>query len=400
MAQVEYQHLSPLDVDVINDIASIGLITSSDLPRGISIGLDSMGPVRNSKTDALFSGMRETLFRFRKTLERHELTLVVATNGPDIEGLDILEAIDPNHTAPIRAFAVTEGGARVISRTIDGLGWDYTTLADEKELEGINNIAEEASANSQLMAAFLQDKKTDGKDAPIRTPYHTNIVLTFPNSLDTLRDRLIAREIDLEREMPGVNQQNYLDKMLNFADDQFLNAIILSGLEKSVKQVTKKQNRRHYVMPAHLVDGLELDKSAGATLGSGIVGRELHRLGVSGYREFNIGNSVYIADKAVDLTGEGQTVIGSSERSMIRGFTYFVGTIPEGVNVAREYRELPGVDGNNFHLVDVNTRLAINVTMDNALPRITEVEGVKVLHLGSGGKALEALELLYNKIHR
>lgn len=396
MAQVEYQHLSAPEIEFLDHSMRSGLITSSDLPRGISIGLDSMGPVRDSKTDALFPGMRETLYRFRDTIERYDLTLVVATNGPDIEGVDILEAVNPNHS--IRAYAVTEGGGRLITPSIQDSGWNFRTLAHPEEVRHLNDIAQGASRKSRLIEALLADTEPNGEDAPIRTPYKTNIVLTFPNSLDTLKARLIEGGVDLEAAMPDISPQNYLDRMLSFTHDKLHDSISGLGLENDFSQLTKKQNRRHYVTPRHLAEELkqvELSKIGGVWFASAILSRDFPGI----YKHYSIPDSVYIADKAVDTTGEGQIVIGASERSMIVGLTYFVGKPMPGMKVVRTHSVIPQPEGGNLHFADVGTRLAFNITMDDADPSITDVEGVRVLHIGSGGKALEALEHLYGKLY-
>lgn len=404
MAAVEYQHLVSPEIAFLDHAVGDGRITSLDLPLGISVGLDSMGPARDSKTDALFPGMRETLYRFRDTLRRYDLTLVVATNGPDKEGVDILEAVNPNHQDPIRAWAIPEGGGRLITRSRDHIGWEYTNLANEEEVTMLENITRRAAARSKLMEALLTDTEPDDRDAPIRTPYHTNTVLTFPNVLDTLRARLIAKEVNLEAELPGINPQSYLDMALGYAATNLAEAIAELGLSGSFTQVTKKQNRRHYVIPAHLLDGTDLSKIGGAALGARILYSVLGKeAGITGYdREYQIGNSIYIADKAIDVTGEGQTVLGSSERSMIVGSTYFVGDPPRGMKIVKMYASWQGIgsDGEDVHIADVGTRLAIDVTMDEKPPKLTSVEGIKVLHIGSGGKALEAVTHLYDILYQ
>lgn len=397
----EYLCLQGQEISFLDYAVAHNLITRGDLPRGISIGLDSMGPVRDPKTDALFPGTREALHVFRNTLQKHDLILVVATNGPDKEGEDILEAIKPNHKDLIRAYAVTEGGGRMISFSEDNSGWNYRTLAHPEEVNSLDDIVRTASRRSRLMEILLSDTEPDARGASIRTDYHTNIVLTFPKTPYILSARLREKGIDLYKVMPDISTQNYLEKMLAYTADQLHDAISELKLGEDFSQLTKKQNRRHYVTPRHLLEELkqlELSKIGGVWLASAMLSSEFPGL----YRGYNLVDSIYVADKAVDVTGEGQTIIGASERSMIVGYTYFIGDPSPGVKIVKEHnppsRRSPR--SKRIHFVDIGTRMTINITMDDdTLPSLREVEGIRVLNIGSGGKALEALTHLYGKLY-
>lgn len=396
MQFMEYNHLTQEEVEILDKLIATGQIVESDLPiqgalgyerAGPMIGMDSMGPMRDSKTDELFPGIREALFAFSDTLVRYDLTFVVATNGPDKEGKELLQAL--NWDIPIRAFAVTQGGGKVIHPYEGNL--DHTVLANEDELTHLGSL-EERVKNDPVMKVLLEDTQPDAEDAPIKTPYDTNVVLTFPNRYDTLRRRLEASGVQVEKVMPDINEGNYLNTMLGYSATQFTQAIKELKLEGAIAMpLIKKQNRRIYIIPKHLVSGAgDLNKIGGVVLGSSILEANY------GYPEHTHANSIYVADKAADVTSEGQLVIGASEKSMIAGVTYFVGEVPPGVKVIKEHEYNPQY---GLHIAEVGNKLTINITMDDTLPTVNTVEGVKMLHLGSGLKSLEAITHLYARLH-
>ena len=402
---MRYYNLTPQEGAILDHLIRNGQITEDDLPKvgalgnefqGPIIGMDSMGPMRDAKTDRLFPEIPEALFAFSDTLNKHGLTFVVATNGPDIEGIDILNQL--NWKFPIKAFAVTQGGGKRIHYD-DGklVTW---IMADESELAHLGTLEQRVKTNP-VMKTLLEDKQGDAEDAPIRTPYDTNIVLTFPTKYETLIKRLKVAGIQVEKEVPDINDGNYVSVLLSYASAQFTQAI--HELELSGKIATpliKQQNRRIYVMPVHLVEGdfaekFVLGKASGAALAS----RSLPA-SVGGYQEITFYNSIYVADKAVDVTGEGQVVLGASEKSMVYGLNFFVGELPRGLKIVKLHGFDPRYPAQGrIYVAEVANRLTINVTMNSAQPRVYFVEGVKILDIGSGAKSLEAITLLYDRLH-
>lgn len=384
-------NLTSVEIGSLDRFVDAGQITPTMLPIGASIGLDSMGPMRNSKTDTLYPEAREALGRFSKTLIARRLILCVATNGPDIEGEDILKSL----VGPVAAFAVTEGGGKLISRKPQTGELEHILLAMEDELESLRRL-EEKVRKHPLMDALLGDNAPLDSQPPIRTLYNTNIVITLPTDFDALSDRLTRAGVNLQNHLPQVTAENYVKGVLGFAHDQYIEAILALGIDKAAAVLTKAQNRRTYVTPKHTLDTYILSKSTGARLGSEMMSRE------DGYHQviYHVGNSIYIADKAVDTTGEGQQVIGASERSMIiEGPTYYPEGYPnpDNINVIDvKTVDYPGV---RIHLGTVAARLAMNVTLTDDLPKVDQVEGVHVLHIGSGIKALETITYLYTRLH-
>lgn len=233
------------------------------------------------------------------------------------------------------------------------------------------------------MKALLGDRISTGEYSPIRTPYNTNIVVTLPVKFDVLNARLSAVGVDLQRELPGVSPADYVKQVLGYAHTQYIQTILELGLGNVTTVLTKLQNRRTYVMPKHDHAGAELNKYGGVETGS------MHLAFTPGYSNqmYDIRNSVYVADKIVDITGEGQPIIGSSEKSMI-------------IALSQIYAMQPiQFSGGILYIGDVTCRLAVNVTMDDSLPRMDRVEDVSVLHIGSGLKAIEGITYLYQELH-
>lgn len=391
LTKMEFEQLTERDTEALDRMINNGQVSRRTLPVGVCIGLDSMGPVRDSTTDILYPGAQAVLGRFSKTLRDYNMMLAVATNGPDVEGEDILRAL----VGPVAAFAVTEGGGKLISRHPQTGQLEHTQLADEKELGYLADL-ERKVAERSLMAALLGDRRPVNEGSPIRTPYDTNIVLTLPTSYDILNARLSAIGVNLRAELPTVNPAEFVKQVLGYAHDQYIEVIQRLGLDDHIAVLTKLQNRRTYVMPKHNHAGELLTKYSGVELGS------RHMSFAPGYypQRYEMGNSIYIADKAVDQTGEGQLIIGASERSMITGVPTYFGEEspnPQDVNVMN----ITPVtwDGSTIYLGEIACRLAMNVTLDDSLPKIDRVEGVPILHIGSGLKALEGISYIYQRLH-
>lgn len=385
------EHLTRPEIKVLDGFLTSGVINGKMLPPEMSIGMDSMGPMRDPMTDRLFPGIAEALGRFSVTLDRYQLMFIVATNGPDIEGEDILNALK----GPVAAAAVTQGGGKLISRFPETGDLKYTTLAKPEELEDLKKL-EQKVTDRPLMRALLGDKISSDGSPPIRTPYDTNIVMTLPTTFEVLNARLNAAGVNLQKELSEVNPVKYVEQVLNHADDLYTGAIQRLGMQGRVKVQIKKQNRRNYVMPEHNILGEKLSKYSGAVIGSKCMSF------IPGYhpRVYELGNSLYVADKAVDVTGEGQQIIGVTEKNMIVGpVTYLGENSPNHRNINVINKRLIPTELGVLYLADVTCRLALNVTMNDSLPRMDRIEGVPVLHIGSGLKALEAITYFYQQLH-
>ncbi|MBI4039028.1 hypothetical protein HY384_03660 [Candidatus Daviesbacteria bacterium] len=393
----EFEHLTTQDLYFLDKAINEQEITQGDIPRGISIAFDSLGTLRSPLTDRLYAGVSKALRSFRDTLKQHQLTLAVATNGPNIEGLDILKAVNPIHDQ-VAAYAVTEGGGILISRARNNQGWDYTTLVDESCISHLPTIATEASGRSPLMKVLLEDTEQKAEQPPIRTPYRTNIVLTLPKDYAILMRRLLAAGLnpaDIPDIIPGATADNYVAKFLTYAQAQFSEVIMGSGLDKLIAPpLVKVANRRIYVTPKMTVDGSDLSKFGGVILGSRFLSSEFE----GEYQPYDMANSIYVADNILEATPDGHQV-GSGERSMVLGFGSFWGRLPAGVRAFNTYNAGYTKEGEMFILTDLAPRLAFNIRNKDLPITDAVVEKVRVLHIGSGGKALEAIAYLYEKLY-
>jgi len=355
---MEYNNITQKEQGILRIMVESGQITTDDLPCGIWIGLDSMGPARSSKTDALFEEIPDVLRQFTETMQDYVLGLAVATNGPPVEGRDILLALDWSHNP--RAFAAAEGGGLIISYSNGSL--DEKVLAPQQEIDDLKRV-EEYVKKDELMRAMLEDTIPDENGSPIRTPYETNIVLTIPENYAILRYRLNRKGVKI-MDYVDWRDKGHVAKILEYARNKFAEAVKKLDLSDSIgPEIVKNPNRRVYEPVQHIIDGheqVQLTKYNGVVVGSKALGSE-----------FDISDSVYIADNAVDETKEeGSKVLGGSERSMIK-------------NGGKQ------------------VRMSFNVTMNNYdLPRMDNIEGVKILHIGSGAKALEVIDFLYNQLYR
>lgn len=433
MSVREYEHLIAAETAILNSLISNGNITTSTLPLGLSIGLDSMGPMRSSTTDRLHPGAAESLGRFSETAIKYGLRIVVATNGPDIEGFDILNALSPQ----VSAFAVTEGGGKAILRDTFGYNRQQemtdgtrqlvhvepsyqlitSVMAADRDLEALG-VLEQHVRKHPLMEALLGDINPQDGLPPIRTPYDTNIVLTLPAQYENLQRRLVSAGVDLGEFIPDVNASDYVSRTLSFAASQYRAAIANLHLNRDgddlhlfdhCEVIVKGQNRRVYVTPMHLVNEAILNKYSGVQWASEMLIHQSPAYMRSNPSEayelverskYRRENSVYVADKTVDTTGEGQQIISASERSMVIGREYFVTYQPAvGANILQRELLWSHDDSTQAFAADVTARVAINVTMDGSPPRMEYVERVPILHIGSGMKALEAITYLYERLH-
>ena len=149
----------------------------------------------------------------------------------------------------------------------------------------------------------------------------------------------------------------------NSHSDILILAVNFCFIPDEIKITVKAQNRRIYVGPKHLVNGEDLDKKSGAELGSLWLAVE------RGSGQFRLDRSAYVADKIIDHSTEGQEIWGASEKDMV---LYNSEQARLGINVINNERE--------------PFRLQIR-------------DGVKILHVGTGHKALEAIDYLYRNLH-
>ena len=148
-------------------------------------------------------------------------------------------------------------------------------------------------------------------------------------------------------------------------------------------------------MPNHLLDHRKLNKYGGVELASQL----LQLWGFESYPDYTMSNSIYIADKVIDRTSDGQEVIGPPERSMVTGaLEYFYRSRPDDdLNVVK-LQALDRRGKKTTHIAEVACRMAFDVTMSDDLPEVKTVEGVPILRLGSGNKVLEAIPWLLEQL--
>lgn len=370
MHRIEYSHLQTEDFKTLDRLG----ITRKDLPTGISIACDVLGTLNDPLTGKFYPGTEMALRGFRHPLERFGMTFIIATNGPDLEGLDPLRCIAPDHNG-VRAFAVTEGGARLVSRAKDNSGWDFITLADQRGITSLGQIAEEAAKRSALMRALLEDKKPTGQEPPIRTPYATNIVCTLPQQHEVLVRKLLAVGVNLSDFIPQATPESYIQHHLEYARSEFSGVIAELGLDSLMAPVlVKPANRRVYVAPGKLFDGSSLSKAGGVTLASTILNSQFP----DEYGVYALPNSVYIADNIIQDTSSGQHV-GSGESSMVLG--------------SGAFWQKPSIGVRAFNI------LALNITNDGSPISEVLVDGARVLNVSSSAKAIEVLTYLYRGLH-
>lgn len=424
---MEFKHLTPPEVQYLNNLVTDKQITQRHLPFGGSIFWDSMGVWRDPKTDKFYPDSQESLRRFSSTLRRNNLMFGVATNGPAIEGVDILKSLE--YPVP-SAVAVTEGGGiAILAFPSDGMLMPKL-VASEKQLAKLA-ILEAESKKDPLMKALLEDEELD--DAPpIRTPYGyryrnpigeegyipaTNIVLTVPPNFEVLERRLGQKGINLADKIPGYNPSNYIASVLGYAREQFQSILNKPELEldQALDILIKEQNRRIYVTTKYSgLTSIDLNKSGGAIDSS----RAPYKVGglavYRDYPEYVLEDSIYVADKAlVPSKFEGYLTINPSERSMIVDRKILPAQAHRFVNFLRPrpiYRVKEGIIGFAPDLpkeaweVDPNAisalvscRLAVDITLDNSPPTFMKVAGVPFLRIGTASKAAEALTMLYEK---
>lgn len=336
-------------------------ITIDDLPKGIWVGIDSMGPARDPRTDALFPGIKDVLHKFTQTMLDYNLGMAIATNGPPKEAYDILSSL--NMGLRPRAFGAAEGGGVIVELANGAL--EERIIALQIEVGELKRIGDVVKQSNPLIEVLMEDVEANDGEAPMRTPYKTNIVITLPNQYETLQRRLEAKGVNVSEYLPEINGQNYIGILLEYIGRAFSTKIQELGLTRYIgAPIVKISNKRVYIPTRHVhhPNGpiADLSKYNGVVAGSAL----------KEDTQFELRGSIYIADYAVDKTrGEGAEVLGASERSMIKN----------------------GVD---------MVRLALNITMDDKPPMVEHVEGVKILNIGSGLRALEAIDLMYRLLHR
>jgi len=338
---MEYKHLTRQELEILRELFNGEEITERDLPLGLTIGGDSMGPFRNSRTDTLHESVVEVLREFGDTIQQYNLSFAVTTNGPNKEGEEIINAFgdDPN----ILVYAITEGGGNVIYR--DNGELIHRRLANRQELDDLNSLEGIVKAD-RLMKTLLENTQSDDGEASIRTPYDTMMVLTIPNDYETLVNILNAKGIsqeELENTIPGI-QEDHVGELLNYANNKFGTAIADGDMKDSIADPTvNTSNRRIYVGVKHTYDGRLRNKSNGTVTGS-----EMLRAS-KGFPLYTRSYSAYIADLIAVETDEGK-ILGASERSMVKD--------------------------------DVDqSKLAFNVTLDDKQPSLEYVQGVKILNI-------------------
>lgn len=427
---MEFKHLSLPEVFTLKSFVLRGSISQRHLPLGIngSVFWDSMGVWRDPKTDQFYPGSVDSLKAFSPTLRRNGIMFGVATNGPAIEGVDILKALE--YPVPA-AVAVTEGGGIVIHAfPIDGY-LSTKMIASSEQIEKLG-VLEGLAKRDPLMRALLEDPREE--DAPpIRTPYGyenrenpnnnqlpTNIVLTLPPQFEILERRLADVGVDLTAVIPAFNPSKYVADVLNYAQGQFLDIMRKNpdlGIEEALQILIKEQNRRIYVSPKKTgLSGTGLSKSGGAHDSSLSPFKLAGAAVLRDAPEYTIEDSIYIADKALVTGKDGTLAINSSERTMIVTQKMFDAGPHRFANVLWTepvYGLKPGVDPLYYSYLDkesteilpytvfagVSCRLAVDITLDDSPPRMERVEGVPFLRIGSAHKAAEALTLLYEEVH-
>ena len=253
-------------------------------------------------------------------------------------------------------------------------------------------------SNNPLIHFFLNNTQANDGDAPIMTPFHTKIGLTFPDQHQTLIERLDAASIDLYTFIPDFDAGNYkpngINQLLDYSK-MVLEAAVSQNNEfrgKIGRAILNAGNRRIYMGPAHafLPAEFEYDAKRGLHLpsrkaavpnndlltpnkGNGVyLAAQYMRSQVdSNFPLYDIGYSIHIADRAVETTAEGRRVFSSSERAAIKEDT-----------------------------TGKHARLLMHVTMNpGQKPTISTVEGVTELSIGSGIEALSIISQVYKGLY-
>lgn len=342
--------------------------------------------------------MNEAAKEFTTTLLKYNLTFVGNTNGNEDDATQPLDALD-NSLNP-RAITVGEGGnvifyvkgnrIRIVERVV---------LNPAEEVEAVNALPGMFNPdNNPFMHFILNNTQANDGDAPIRTPFHTKIGLTFPDKYSTLEGRLNAAGIDLRTFVPDFDAGDYghsgISQLLDYGKRTLETTVSQNDWfrGKIGKASLNAANRRLYLGPAHAFLPTEFEYDSKRDIyvpsrkvaiqnndlltpnkGNGVyLAAQYMRSRVdSGFPLYDIGYSIHIADRAVETTEQGERRLGSSERTAIRD------------------------DATGKH-----ARLLMHVTMNpGEKPAISTVEGVTVLTVCLGIEALGVIGHVYTRLY-
>ena len=410
---MDFQHLTSKERGTLRGMVRKHIISQRHLPFGGSVFWDSMGVWRDPNTDKFYPGSVRALQSFSPTLREFDLMFGVATNGPALEGAEILKSLE--YPVP-SAVAVTEGGGiAILAFPSDGYLMPKM-LAHEQQMAKLELLEQEAKKNP-LMRVLLEDTRTD--DAPpMRTPYGyieenkdlikpTNIVLTLPPKFEVLERRLLDAKVNLSDYIQNFNPSDYVATLLNYSQEQYLDIFRRNpdlGLEEALAVLIKAQNRRIYVGPKNTgLSGSKLNKAGGAMDSSFSPFRIGGAAVLRDYPEYKPEDSIYIADKAL-IEKDGVLSINPSEKNMlIYDHRILIAGPHKYVNVLREHPVYEHPSGRLVpytNLAEVSCKLGIDITLDDAPPTFVRVEGVPFLRIGTGAKAAEAISLLYDQVYK
>jgi len=373
-----------------------GLLTRHHFPLGAIFSNDIAGPWLDTAQFQLHPGMDEAAKKFTATLLKYNLTFVGNTNGNEDDAIQPLNALLEPKQNP-RAISVGEGGNVIFYKRNGSL--ERVVLNPAEEVEAMHALPGMFNpGNNALMHLILNNTQASDGDAPIRTPFHTKIGLTFPDQYSTLEGRLNAAGIKIRDFIPdfdaGKYKPNGINQLLNFGRTTLETAVSQNSelRGKIGKASLNASNRRLYLGPAHafLPSEFEYDAKRGIYVpsrkvavpnndlltpnkGNGVyLAAQYMRSHVdSGFPLYDIGYSIHIADRAVETNAEGGRVLSSSERAAITD------------------------DATGKH-----ARLLIHVTMNpGEKPTIGTVEGVTELCVGSGLEALGIIKHVYGRLY-
>ena len=380
-------------MDEIDRFIDEGLLTRHHFPLGAILSNDIAGPWVDTAKFQLHQGMDKAAKEFTPTLLKYGLIFVGNTNGNEEDAIQPLDALDL--TLNPRAISVGEGGNVIFYRRNGSL--ERVVLNPAEEVEAVHNLPGMFNRdNNAFMYFILNNTQANDGDAPIRTPFHTKIGLTFPDQHQTLVERLNAAGIDLCTFIPDFNAGNYkpngINLLLNWSKGALETAVSQNNEFRGRigKASLNAGNRRIYLGPAHAFLPVEFESRRGFYVPSRKVGVQNNDLltpnkgnGVylaaqymrshvdSGFPLYDIGYSIHIADRAVETTAEGRRVLSLPERAAIKD------------------------DATGKH-----ARLLIHVTMNpGQKPTISTVEGVTELSIGSGIEALGIITHVYNRLY-
>src|SRR3989338_7411630 len=387
-----------IDQHVIGEIDRFideGLLTKSHFTLGAILSNDIAGPWVETAKFQLHPGMDEAAKEFTQTLVEYGLIFVGNTNGNEDDAIQPLNALDISQNP--KALSVGEGGNVIFHKRNGSL--ERVVLNPTEELDAVHKLPSMFNRdNNALMYFILNNTQSKDGDAPIRTPFHTKIGLTFPDKYSTLADRLSAEGIDICTFIPDFDAEKYkpncINQLLNFGRTTLETAVSQNSelRGKIGKASFNTSNRRIYFGPAHAFLPAEFEYDAEKDLylpsrkaaipnndlltpnkGNGVyLAAQYMRSHVdNGFPPYDIGYSIHIADKATETTREGDRMLSSTERAAIKD------------------------DATGKH-----ARLLIHVTMNpGQKPTIGAVEGVTELCVGSGLEALGIIKHVYDRFY-